>query len=732
MKKYLYAVLFVLLLVVTFASGYWFSQRTPGAGGTSGERKVLYYTDPMNPGQRYDKPGVAPCGMALEPVYADSNNEKSGMAAMPNGTVRINTEKQQLIGVRVEPVEKASAALTIRVLGTVAADETRVYQINAYTDGWITKIAPVSTGSLVKKNELLAEFYTPEFYTAQQAYLSILGTAVNPQTTVTPYQQYQIAPIGTNIDKYRDNLLNLGVSESQLDEIAQSRKEAKNIVIRSPAQGFILVRNVSLDQRFLKGSELFRIADLRKVWILLDTYENEARYFRPGQSVQVSYQGKMFKARVSKVLPVFDPSTRTLKVRLEADNPGFTLRPDMFVDVEHTVSLPPAITVPVDAVLDSGLKKTVFVEPSPGYFEPREVETGRYFDGRVEIVKGLKPGEQIVVTGNFLIDSESRMKTATEGMSGTGSLDPSCGMMVDEGKSKAEGLTSVRQGKTYYFCSPQCKQKFDKAPDKYLKKPMHMDSMPDASQQKSMKKSTMKTATDGMPGTSSIDPACGMMVDEAKSKAEGLTSVHQGKSYYFDSPQCKQKFDMAPDKYLKKPMHMDSMPDASQQKSMKKSTMKTAIDGMPGTSSIDPACGMMVDEAKSKAEGLTSVHQGKTYYFDSPQCKQNFDMAPDKYLKKPMHMDSMPDASQQKSMKKSTMKTATVDPACGMIVDKGKSKDEGLTSGHRGKIYYFCSPQCKQNFDMAPDKYLKKPMHMEPMHDASQQNTMKSGGHQHD
>jgi len=481
MKKYLYTVFFALLLATTFISGYWYSQKNHPDSSSSTGRKILYYTDPMNPGQRYDKPGVAPCGMALEPVYSNGTGETAGMGAMPTGTVRISPEKQQLIGVRIESVEKASAPLTIRVLGKVAADETRVYQVNAYTDGWIRKVSPISTGSLVKKNDILATFYTPEFYTAQQAYISILGSGVNPQTTVTPYQQYQIAPVGTNIDKYRDNLLNLGVSESQVEELGRTRKLAENIVIRSPAQGFILARNVSLEQKFDKGSELFKIADLRKVWILLDTYENEARYFQPGQTVQVRYQGKLYKAKVSSVLPVFDPATRTLKVRLEADNPGYTLRPDMFVDVEHTVSMPPAVTVPVDAVLDSGLKKTVFVEPSPGIFEPRKVETGRYFDGRVEIVNGLRPGERIVVSGNFLIDSESRIKTATTGMSGTGSLDPACGMMVDEGKSKAEGLTSEHQGKTYYFCSPQCKQDFDKVPQKYIKESLH-----DASHQKTM------------------------------------------------------------------------------------------------------------------------------------------------------------------------------------------------------------------------------------------------------
>jgi multidrug efflux pump subunit AcrA (membrane-fusion protein)/YHS domain-containing protein len=426
----------------------------------------------MNPGHRYDKPGIAPCGMALEPVYADGGNGMPGTEATPPGTVRISPEKQQLIGVRVEPVEKGSGTHTIRVLGRVAADETRIYRINAFVDGWIRKVFPVSTGSLVKKNDPLAYFYTPEFLTAQQAYISIIGSVASSQTTGKE-GQYQISPIGTNLDKYRDILRNLGMTESQIDEIGRMRRITQDIEIRSPAQGFLVARNVSPQQRFEKGTELFRIADLRRVWILLDTYENESRYFRPGEKVMFRYQGKTFHAMVSSVLPLFDPSTRTLKVRLEADNPGYMLRPDMFVDVEHSVTMPPAITVPSDAVLDSGLKKTVFVERGPGLFEPRSVETGKLFDNRVEIVQGLKPGERVVVTGNFLLDSESKMKATAEGMSGTGSIDPACGMMVDQGKSRTAGLTSQYQGKTYYFCTPRCKRDFDKAPLKYTGKAAH-------------------------------------------------------------------------------------------------------------------------------------------------------------------------------------------------------------------------------------------------------------------
>jgi YHS domain-containing protein len=185
--------------------------------------------------------------------------------------------------------------------------------------------------------------------------------------------------------------------------------------------------------------------------------------------VSLPNQNKTLAARVSEVLPQFDPATRTLKVRLEADNPGYLLRPDMFVDVELPISFPPTIAVPVDAVLDSGPKKTVFVERGEGFFEPREVETGWRFEDRVQIVKGLATGERIVIAGNFLIGSESRLKEAAAGMYAP-VKDLVCGMEVDQGKAEAAGKKSQYGGKTYYFCSDQCKRKFDADPDSYLKK----------------------------------------------------------------------------------------------------------------------------------------------------------------------------------------------------------------------------------------------------------------------
>ncbi len=176
-----------------------------------------------------------------------------------------------------------------------------------------------------------------------------------------------------------------------------------------------------------------------------------------------------FEAVVSNVLPLFDPVSRTMKVRLEAKNPGYVLRPDMFVDVELPLRLAESIAVPADAVLDSGLKKTVFVERSAGYFEPREVQTGWKLGNQVEIVRGLEPGERIVVSGTFLVDSESRMETAVAGMQESLARDPVCGVPVSIKKAEEAGRKSTHLGQTHYFCSDACQAKFDENPEKYAK-----------------------------------------------------------------------------------------------------------------------------------------------------------------------------------------------------------------------------------------------------------------------
>jgi membrane fusion protein, copper/silver efflux system len=462
----------IVIVVASFLAGTWYSSRTVGSKSVPAGRKILYWHDPMHPAYKSDKPGIAPdCGMQLEPVYAEGEGAKDAppesATALP-GTVRIRPERQQLIGIKVARVDKAPWNQTIRVLGRVVPDESRVFRINSATDGWVKKILPVTTGSLVKKDELLATFFAPEFFSAIKAYLYGLRSFDRFEKSGKETKE-QLELTNANVDSYRNSLRNLGMTEYQMDEIARTRQGPDNIEIRAPEAGFVLVRNISPGQRFEKGTELYRIADLSHVWVLADMVESEARYFRPGASARITQaaQGTSFQARVSDVLPQFDPTTRTLKFRLEADNPAYAMRPDMFVDVELPIQIPPALSVPAEALLDTGLRKTVFVDRGDGYFEPRRVETGQRVGDRIEITRGLMDGERIVVSGNFLVDSESRMRLAAAGLPEDYLLDPVCGMGVDPSKAAEK---TVYRGQTYYFCNPSCKESFLKNPSKYLLK----------------------------------------------------------------------------------------------------------------------------------------------------------------------------------------------------------------------------------------------------------------------
>jgi len=411
------------LLLVAVAAAFWTGLRQGRSHADSRSaaegRQVLYYVDPMNPAHTSDKPGKAPCGMDLEPVYADVASRTAlpaGDEPMPPGIIKVSLERQQLIGVRVAPVERKPLSHAIRLLGKVAADETRIYVVNATIDGWITKAGPQSSGTYVKKDETLATFYSSEFLSAGHALLFALNSQDRVRTNAndTPARQSQLAQFEINLKQYADSLRYLGMGERQLEEMIRTRKYMENINIVSPADGFVLARNVSDGQRFEKGTELFRIADLSQVWILADVFEKEARLLPPKLQARVSLpeQDKLFVATLTQTLPQFDGVSRTLKLRFEAENPDFILKPDMFVDLELPVSLPESLVVPAEAVLDAGLRKTVFVDRGNGFFEPRVVQTGAQLGNQVQILHGLKPGEQIVISGNFLLDSESRMKLA--------------------------------------------------------------------------------------------------------------------------------------------------------------------------------------------------------------------------------------------------------------------------------------------------------------------------------
>jgi RND family efflux transporter MFP subunit len=465
MSKTRRAGLLALTAAVLFLAGVWFGRHAaaPASAGAPG-RKILYYHDPMHPAYKSDKPGIAPdCGMQLEPVYADGGPAEAGGPAPP-GAVKITPEKQQIVGVRTGLVERTSGTDAIRLLGRVAVDEDRVYRVESATDGWVRDILPNSTvGSMVRKDELLATYYTRDLLSAQNAYLFVLNSADNFKKTGKDTPE-QMKVTNNQIRGAEDNLRSIGMSDVQLRQLSKIRTVMNDMELWAPAFGLVLARAVYRGQRFDRSTEMYRIANIDQIWILADVFENERGFIHPGASAQFRYQGKRYPAKVSNVAPQFDPASRTLKVRLEAENPALLFRPDMFVDVEMPVNLPPAITVPADAVLDTGLKKTVFVDRGGGYFEPRTVETGWRFRDRVAIMRGLQAGERIVVSGNFLIDSETRLRAAAPSPSGGGVKDPVCGMDVDPAKAAGQALNN---GKTYYFCSAGCKEKFLREPAKY-------------------------------------------------------------------------------------------------------------------------------------------------------------------------------------------------------------------------------------------------------------------------
>jgi RND family efflux transporter MFP subunit len=366
-----------------------------------------------------------------------------------------------------------------------------VYRINPGVDGFIRETFSDSVGTFVKKDQKLASYYSPEFLAVASGFLAaterVPGAAGKDGNRTVPYPGVVSKQGVSSIQGYSDRLRNLGMSDLQIGQIASSGQLPESIDVVSPADGFILVRNVTPGQHFEHAMEFYRIADLSRVWVVAEVSEEEAPNMRPGALAQIILrdEGRALPARISDSLPQSESGGGTVKLRLEVDNPKFALRPEQLVDIEVPLHLPPAVTVPLDALVDSGSGARVYVEHGDGVFEPRQVEPGRRFGERVEIRQGLQPGERVVAAATFLVDSESRLKTAASGHVAPKSAnkpadtsehaattkpakDPMCGMPVDPSKAVAAGNTYDYRGTTYYFCSRQHKQAFQNNPARSL------------------------------------------------------------------------------------------------------------------------------------------------------------------------------------------------------------------------------------------------------------------------
>ncbi|MEE9236109.1 MAG: efflux RND transporter periplasmic adaptor subunit [Candidatus Acidoferrales bacterium] len=382
---------------------------------TPGEREVLYWYDPMHPAYKSDQPGIAPdCGMQLVPKYAD---EVEAMQERPPGTVMLSPQKQQLIGVRTTQVQRQRLERTIRTVGHLEVDETQIARIHVKIAGWVEQVYVDFVGKRVQKGQPLFTLYSPELVSTQQEYL-IARRGVEDLGN-SPYQD--VARGAESLLRASRQRLQLwDISEEQIERLEKTGEVKRTMTLYSPIDGFVLHRNLYARVYVTPDMQLYEIADLSTIWVYVDVYEYEIPYVRLGQAatMRLSYfPGQPYRGRVTYIYPTLDPRTRTVKVRLEFPNPNFEFKPGMFADIELKIDYGVQTLVPSEAVLDSGLRQIVFVAKPGGFFEPREVQLGARLENQYIVLEGLKPGETVVTSGNFLIDSESRLSSATGGMS---------------------------------------------------------------------------------------------------------------------------------------------------------------------------------------------------------------------------------------------------------------------------------------------------------------------------
>jgi RND family efflux transporter MFP subunit len=414
-------VIAVTVIVVSLSAGPaavgWWRGQQSGASHASADASATYIC-PMHPDYRSDHPGDCPiCGMRLEAQRQSASNGAATTTRTPPIGVGATNEQQQAIGIRIGVVTRSTSTQLLRTTGRVVPDENRTYPIVAAVSGSIRSASSVTTGDAVKKDQILASFFSPDAQldSAQQSYYEGLEMLYR-NASAPPQAPSHGRSAVEEVERLADALRSLGVSNSQVRQLAVRRELVHDIRIESPADGSVLKRNVAPGLRFDRGFEFYRIADLSRVWILADISRDQLPFIRRGSSARITdgNQTGVLKATVSRSDPTFDETTQTVKVRLEATNPRATLKPGMFVDVELPLDLPAAVVVPADAIVDSGLRKTVFVECRNGEFEPRLIETGWRNGDEIAVTKGLTAGERIVMSGTFFIDSESRMKAAVK------------------------------------------------------------------------------------------------------------------------------------------------------------------------------------------------------------------------------------------------------------------------------------------------------------------------------
>jgi Cu(I)/Ag(I) efflux system membrane fusion protein len=404
-----FAVAFVVVLVAKRGGT---SNEIDGVTQDDSGLHVTAWIDPMysqGPPHNYksNHPGRAPdCGMRLVPVYAGEATDTAASSTVSGyANVAVPPQRQQLIGVKLATAELRSLSRTIRTTGRVAVDERRTAQVRTKFEGFIDTLYANFTGQPVRRGDPLAAIYSPDLLATQNELILAERNHSDLGRTLT--------------DAARTRLRLWDMSAADVDRVARTGKPMRDVVLRSPVSGVVTTKNAVAGARVMPADTLYEIADLSHVWVLADVYESELAAVRVGTSAQVIVGGQTLSGRVTFIGPVVAAATRTANVRIELDNAASLLKPDMYADVFLQQPEGASVAIPDSAVMNTGTRSVVFVARGNGTFEPRQVVTGAKADGFYAIRSGVQPGERVVVDANFLVDSESRLKSALSQMNGS-------------------------------------------------------------------------------------------------------------------------------------------------------------------------------------------------------------------------------------------------------------------------------------------------------------------------
>ena len=414
------AIPLVLILLASAAGGGWYfwqhKNHDHAAEGKAAQGKQLY-TCSMHPFIIKDKPGTCPiCGMEL--IKKIDNAPADGAAQTPEqkqqaemlGHVSMSANQRIMANVATVEAKNGSLNKEINAVGIVQFDQSRQAKVTAWIAGRIDKLNVDTVGAQVSKDRPVAEIYSPDLLATQQEYLLAVKSRDQLKNSSIP----SISQNGDGlVASAKQRLMLYGVKESQISELEKAGKPTIRLPIYTPLSGIVIEKMVQQGQYVNVGEVLFNIADLSKVWVEIDVFENEVPYIRVGQQVEIRSaieHGAVSHGKISFIYPFHDPKTHTVKARVEMPNPGHMLKPDMFVNAIIRVPLVKGIVVPVTAVIDTGKRQVVWVEMASGMFEPRDVKAGERIEDKVQILSGIKAGEKVAVSGSYLIDSESQLK----------------------------------------------------------------------------------------------------------------------------------------------------------------------------------------------------------------------------------------------------------------------------------------------------------------------------------